>query len=115
MSTASLDERLELVRRDTDVRRLAMGVGALVGLLLASLHWLGFVVGGALVAIAQPTLGRGLLAGLAFGVLAWLVFVIWLALLGSVGVYAEMGELLALSAAIPPLGGLLGGLARGLV
>jgi hypothetical protein len=115
MSTASLDERLELVRRDTDVRRLAMGIGALAGLLLASVHWLGFVVGGALVALTQPTLGRGLLSGLAFGVLAWLVFVAWLAILGSVGVYAGMGELLALSVAIPVLGGLLGGLARGIV
>lgn len=115
MSTVSLGERLELVRRDTDVRRLAMGIGALVGLLLASLHWLGFVVGGALVALAQPTLFRGLLAGLAFGVVAWLVFVAWLTLLGATGVYVGMGELLALSAAVPVVGGLLGSLVRGIV
>lgn len=114
LNVAALRERLEVVRRDPEIRRLVVGVGALLGFLLAALHWLGFVLGGALVALAQPTIRRGLLAGLAFGALSWLVFVAWLTFLGAGFVYAGMGELVALSAAIPVVGGLLGSLVRGI-
>lgn len=115
LNVAALRERLDIVRRDPEVRRLVVGVGALLGFLLAALHWLGFVLGGALVAIAQPTVRGGLLAGLAFGVLSWLVFVAWLTFLGVGFVYVGIGELVALSAAIPVVGGLLGSLVRGIV
>lgn len=108
-------ERLDIVRDSPDVRRLVVAIGAVLGVLLGSLHWLGFVVGGALVALAQPTIRRGLLAGLLFGVGAWLLFVVWLTVLGVVGLYAGMGQLVALSAVIPVACGLLGSLARAIV
>lgn len=110
-----IGERLSAVRTDPSQRRWLVAVGALVGLSLATIHWVGFVAGGALVALPQPSLRRGLLAGFAFGAFAWLVFLGWLALNGALGTYPTLGELMALSTAIPILGGLLGGLARGIL
>lgn len=110
-----IDERLAAVRTDPSQQRWLVAVGALVGLSFATIHWVGFVVGGALVALPQSSVRRGLLAGFAFGVFAWLVFLGWLALNGTLGTYPTLGELMALSTAIPILGGLLGGLARGVL
>ena len=113
--TGDAPGRIDTLRRDARRRRLLVVFGALAGLLLSSVHWLGFVAGGALVSLPQPSLRRGLLAGLAFGLLAWLCFLGWLALQGALGTYPTLGQLFALSAAIPILCGPLGSLARGVV
>jgi hypothetical protein len=114
MSGADLGARLDAIRSTPRDRWLVSLGGALVAFAVVTVHWLGFVLGGAVVALAQPSLRRGLLAGLAFGVLAWLAFAGWLAFTGDLARYLGMGEVLAVSTAIPLVGSLLGSLARGL-
>ena len=114
MSAADLGARLDALRVTPRRRRLATLVAALLSLAVVWLHWLGFVLGGALVALAQPSLRRGLLAGFGFGVLAWLAFAGWLMLTGDLARYLGMGQVLAVSTAVPLVGALLGSLARGL-
>ncbi|WP_440006563.1 hypothetical protein [Halomicrococcus sp. SG-WS-1] len=106
--------RLDVVRSDPTRRWSAYAVAAFVGLTLATVHPLGFLVGGALVSLPTRNWRRGLLAGLAFGVLGWLAFAALLAASGSLGRYLDTGRLLAVSVAIPVLAGLVGGLARAL-
>ncbi|MFB6165851.1 MAG: hypothetical protein ABEJ31_11890 [Haloarculaceae archaeon] len=111
---SALGARLDAVRAD-ERRRWLLTAGAVVlGLALAWVHWLGFAVGGALVALPQRSLARGLLVGLGFGALALLAFAAWLATAGALDTYLAMGQVLAVSVAIPLAGGLLGSLARGL-
>lgn len=110
---STVGERLDDLRAAPTRRRLATAGAIVVGLAVVWVHWLGFVVGGALVALLQPSLRRGLLAGLGFGLLAWLVFAGWLATTGDLSLYLGMGRVFALSAAIPFVGSLLGALARG--
>jgi len=86
-----------------------------LGLGLASLHWVGLLVGGALVGLCQPTLRRALVAGLGFGVVVLLVVAVQFALAGSLSAYLAMGPLLAVSVAAPLVAGPLGAAARGLV
>ena len=113
MSVADLGARLDALRATPRQRRLATLGAVALSLAVARVHWLGFVLGGALVALAQPTLRRGLLAGLGFGVLAWVAFAGWLAFTGDLARYLGMGQVLAISTIIPLLGALLGSLARG--
>jgi hypothetical protein len=114
MSTADPGARLDAVRASPRERWLVTVGGALVAFAVVTVHWLGFVLGGALVALAQPSLRRGVLAGLIFGVGAWLAFVGWLAFTGDLARYLGMGQVLGVSTAIPLAGSLLGSLARGL-
>jgi len=104
---------LDALRADPTRRRLVMGSGIVVGLIVGLFHWLGFVLGGALVAVPQPSLRRGLAAGVGFGLFAWLVFVAWLASVGALDTYVQMGPVLGVSTATPIVGGLLGSLLRG--
>ncbi|NHN48995.1 hypothetical protein G9464_15535 [Halostella sp. JP-L12] len=112
--TAATD-RLAAVRSDPRKRAGAIAVGAVLGLALAQVHWVGFVLGGALVGLASRDLPRALVAGLAFGVVAVLAFAALLAARGALGGYLSAGQLLYVSVAIPLLGGTLGSLARGSV
>ncbi|WP_424017001.1 hypothetical protein ACOZ4N_14090 [Halorientalis pallida] len=111
---AGIGDRLDALRAAPRHRRLAAVGAVVVGLVVVPLHWLGFVLGGALVALTQPSLGRGLLAGLGFGVLSWLVFALWLAGTGNLPLFLGMGQVFAVTTAIPLVGSLLGSLARGL-
>jgi len=112
--SATLGARLDALRTDPRRRWLATAGAAAVGLAVVQVHWLGFVLGGGLVALAQPSLGRGLLTGLGFGVLGWLAFAAWLATTGDLGLYLRTGQVLAVSTAVPLAGALLGALARGI-
>lgn len=112
-SATELGARLDGIRASPRRRRLATLGTVALSLAVARVHWLGFVLGGALVALAQPSLRRGLLAGLGFGVLAWLSFAGWLAVTGDLARYLGMGQVLAVSTAIPLLGAVVGSLARG--
>ena len=111
--SATAGERLDALRADPRHRRLAATGAVVVGLVIVPFHWLGFVLGGALVALTQPSLGRGLLAGLGFGVLSWLVFALWLAGMDTLELFFGMGQVFVVSTAIPLAGSLLGSLARG--
>lgn len=111
--SGGIGARLDALRATPSQRWLVTLGGALVAFAVVTVHWLGFVIGGALVALAQPSLRRGLLAGLGFGVVAWLAFAGWLAFTGDLARYLGMGQVLAVSTAIPLLGALLGSLARG--
>lgn len=106
---------LSAVRADRRRRLGASLLGAGVGLALATVHWIGFVVGGALVALPAARLRTGVLAGLAFGLFGWLAFLATLADAGALGLYFETGQLLLVSTATALGGGLLGGLVRGVV
>lgn len=106
---------LDQLRADPRKRTIVTVTGVVVGLVVALTHWLGFVVGGALVALPQVSIRRGLLAGLGFGVFAWVVFVTFLGTAGALGTYVQMGPVLAVSVVTPLLGGLFGSLLRGVV
>ena len=103
------------VRTDRRARWAALLAGIALDLALAQVHWLGFVLGGALVGLVSKTAARAVLAGLAFGLLAWVAFVALLAANGALVEYAAMGRLLSLSLGIPVAGAVLGSLVRGVV
>jgi hypothetical protein len=107
--------RLATLRRSTRERRLLTLVGLVVGVVAALSHWLGFVLGGALVALPQISLRRGLVAGLGFGVFGWLVFLTFLGTDGVLNIYVQMTPVLIVSTATALLGGLLGSMIRGVV
>lgn len=107
--------RLAPLRADPGRRYGLMALGAVVGTVLASLHWIGFVVGGAAVGILATDGKRALAAGAVYGLLAWLAFLAVLGLDGSLGAALDTGQVLGVSAAVPVLTGILGSLARGLV
>lgn len=106
---------LDRVRADERRRWAVILAAVAVGLLAAAVHWVGIVVGGALVSLPQRSLRNGVLAGFAFGVVCWLAFVIVLAFAGSLSTYLTLGQVLGVSAAIPLAGGTLGGVARGVL
>ena len=106
---------LAAVRTGDRGRRLLVTAGALaLGLVLATGHWIGLVLGGAFVGVCQRTLPRALLGGLVFGLVAVATFVL-------VAPRLEVGELLALTPAVYVTVGaglglpLLGSLTRGVV
>lgn len=105
-------ERLRSVRRSAHRRWLGLAVAVVVGLLFASVHWVGLVVGGALTGLLARSPRRGVIAGFAFGVLAWATFVASLALSGAAAEYVAMGQVFYLSVAVPVVAGTLGGLVR---
>ena len=103
------------VRGDRRTRWAAVAAGVALGLAVACVHWLGVVLGGALVGLVSKTAARAVLAGLAFGLLSWAVFAALLAANGGAVEYAATGRLLYLSLGIPVGGALLGSLIRGVV
>ncbi|GAA0201486.1 hypothetical protein ACFFQF_01805 [Haladaptatus pallidirubidus] len=111
-----LDEiQLDEFRADRTRRILAVGAGIVVGLALAWVHWLGLLIGGALVSLPMKSWKRGVLAGLGFGILSLLVFAGLLAFYGSLVPALGMGQVTALMVAIPLVAGAIGGLTRVLV
>ena len=106
--------RLAAVRSDAPTRWLGFAVAAAVGLALASIHWIGFFLGGALVGLFARNLKRAVLAGVAFGLVAWLVFALWLATQGVFDTYLGTGQLRTVSVAVPIVAGAIGSLVRGL-
>jgi hypothetical protein len=101
--------------RDPRRRRALTGGGLAVGLLLATVHWVGLFLGGALVGLAQPTLRRAVLAGLGFGAATLVVAAVSVAAAGTLGGVLGTWPLVAVGAAVPLVAGPLGALTRGLV
>lgn len=106
---------LAAIRADEFRSWLATVVAIVVGLALASVHWFGLIVGGALVALPTASAWRGLGAGFGFGVLAWLGFLGLMAASGSLTPVIATGQPFSLSAGIAVGLGTLGGLVRGIV
>lgn len=107
--------RLAEFRADLTRRWLAVGAGVVIGLAFAWIHWIGLLIGGALVSLPTKNWKYGILAGLGFGVLSLLVFASLLAFYGSLVPALAMGQITALVVAIPLFTGMIGGLARALV
>jgi len=104
---------LDDLRGDRRQRLAVTTVAVVVGFGLATLHWAGLLIAGALVALPQRSVSRGLAAGVGVGVLAVLAFLATLALAGTLGPTLAMGQpsLLALGIGLllPPFGSLLRG------
>lgn len=108
----TISDRLETIRVDGWRRWIFALAGGLLGLVLATTHWIGFLIGGALVAVPQRSIVRGIVSGTGYGVLVWGVFLATLALDGTAASYVEMGQVFYLSVAIPVLTAFLGSLVR---
>ncbi|NGM71180.1 hypothetical protein G6M89_19590 [Natronolimnobius sp. AArcel1] len=61
---------LERARTESGVHAGALCLCVSIGLVLAWVHWLGLVAGGAAVGLVSPTRTRAILGGVAFGLLA---------------------------------------------
>lgn len=108
-------QSLEALRTNRQARWAAFALATLLAVGVATMHWIGFVLGGALAGLASKDLKRALAAGFAVGLVSWLVWVAFLATGGIATEYFAMGQILAVSAAIPIAGSMVGSLARGIV
>jgi hypothetical protein len=96
-------------------RRVALtALAVVVGVALANVHFLGLVVGGALVSLPQRSLARGLLAGFCFGGVVLTVFLVDLAAVDAAGAFFRFGLLrdaaVAMALGFPTFGALARGL-----
>jgi len=96
-------------------RWIATALALIVGLGLASVHWLGLVAGAALVALPQRTTARGVVAGVGFGLLALAATAVSLSLAGGLDVALAMTQPLGVAVGVALIGGAVGGLVRGMV
>ncbi|WP_256390809.1 hypothetical protein [Natronoarchaeum rubrum] len=71
-----LHEALDQARMRRRSHAVALAGAAALGLVFAWLHWLGLVLGGALVALVAPSIRRGVAYALAFGVLVLVAFAV---------------------------------------
>ncbi|MDJ1430474.1 hypothetical protein [Halostagnicola sp. A-GB9-2] len=106
-------EGLERVRNEPRIHVLALGVAAIIGLAVASVHWFGLVLGGILLGFVSPTLPRAFGYAIAFGAVVSIAFVLtlgssaWLLLEMTPIVYITAGSAFGL----PAFGSLVRGLA----
>lgn len=113
-TTAALT-RLYTVQCNPRQRRALTAAALVSGVGLATVHWSGLLVGGALVGLAQPTLRRGLVGGLGFGVAVVAVAALRFALAGTLVRVVGTWPLVGVGVAIPLVAGPLGAASRGLV
>jgi len=78
----------------------ALALAVLVGVALATVHWVGLVLGGALVGLVAPTLRRALVTGLYLGGAVLFAFLLYLWLVGALAEALAMGRILYLDVAI---------------
>lgn len=112
---SDLVAQLTRVRKDPHRHWIALVVSIGIGLVLASVHWLGLVVGGALVGLVSTSLVRALFAGIGFGLLVLLVWTASLWITGSLSRVLEMGEFGLVAVAIALVAPAVGSLLRGVV
>lgn len=110
--TTQAREGLERVRRERCPHAVALGIAVSIGLVAASIHWFGLVLGGALLGLASPTLARSVGYAITFGALVLGVFV--LTIDSSVWLVLEMTPIVYVTVAsafgLPAFGSLLRGL-----
>ena len=92
-------------------RAMRFGLVVLIGLLASTVHWVGFLLGGALVGLLAPTLTRGIIYGAGFGVIVWLVFAVQLVTAGILPTPDAL-QIYGLSFAMPVILGSIGGTSR---
>jgi hypothetical protein len=107
-------DRLGRIQADPAARWRATVLAFVVGALLATVHWSGLLVGGALVGLAWPSFRHALVAGLGFGVAVVVAFVARLALAGSLTATLDMGVIGVIPVLAALVGGVLGASVRGL-
>lgn len=104
---------LARVRREPRLRPAAFAVAVAVGLVLASVHWLGLVAAGAAASLVAPTARRGVAYALGAGVLALVAFAVSLG--PAAGTLPEMTPVIYVAVAAALGLPLLGSLARGII
>ncbi|MFP9059871.1 hypothetical protein ACLI4R_04985 [Natrialbaceae archaeon A-chndr2] len=108
---SAADTPLERVRADPRLRRGALVLAVVVGIALTWLHWIGLLVGGALIGLVSKSLPRAVGAAAGFGLLVLIVFAFTLG--GSLWPVLEMTPVsylvVAAALGIPMLGSLLRG------
>lgn len=81
-ATADYFERaatvLERARTEPAAHAVTTVAAVAVGLVVATVHWFGLVVGGALVATVAPSLRRAVVAGVGFGMVVLVAFALTL-------------------------------------
>lgn len=103
---------LERARTEPRAHAVAVVLSVAIGLLLASLHWFGLVVGGAIVGAVTPSLRRAVVGAVGFGVVVLIAFALvlgtatWTVLETTPVVYLTVGAAIGLP--------VLGSLSRGL-
>lgn len=107
--------RLTDLRADDRQRTVVVAAGVVLGLGLGWLHWLGLVVGGALVALPARTVPRGLALGFGLGLLELALFAAALAANGALGPALSTGMVGGVTVALGLGAPLLGALVRGVV
>lgn len=106
---------LARVREDPLVHWVALLVAIGAGLGLATVHWLGLVAGGALVALVATSFKRGLLAGLGFGVVVVLAWLATLVVGGVLGKVLATEQFVLITVAVGIVAPVVGSLVRGVV
>lgn len=108
---------LDRLRAEPRTRMATAILAVVVGVVLGSLHWVGLVVGAALVSLTRETPRRGLAAGVGFGVVVVVTHVAVLAASGPsvVATAVAMRQVFGVSVVVPLVAGLIGGLARSVV
>lgn len=106
---------LETVRGDPRRRLPGFTVAGLVGIGLAGVHWVGLIVGGALVGAFGRDIREAVAAGAGYGAVTWLFFLGATWLTGNATAVVETGRIAVLSALVTTSLGGFGALARGLV
>lgn len=112
---APLEVRLAALRADDRQRAAVVAAGVVIGLGLGWLHWLGLVLGGALVALPARTVPRGLALGFGLGLLELSLFAVVLAANGALEPALATGMVGGLAVALGLGAPLLGALVRGVV
>jgi hypothetical protein len=106
---------LERLRETPQYHWLAIVGACLVGLIAASVTWVGIFIGGALVGLLTANLKRAMLGGVGFGILVSVVWLLSLSIGGSLDGALSMGQFSAIPFVIAVSLGFLGSLLRGLV
>lgn len=104
---------LATVRENSGYHWAALVVACVIGLVLATFHWSGIVIGGALVGILAADIKRAVLSGLGFGILVVLVWAVLIQLSGSLQQVSAMNEIALLPVGIGLGLAVLGSLLRG--
>lgn len=110
---ARLRVSLDRGRTQRQPHAVALAGAAALGLLVAWLHWIGLVLGGALVALVAPSLRRGAAYALGFGALVLVAFAVSIG--GSILLVPEMRPIVFVTVAGAIGLPLFGSLARGIV
>lgn len=106
------DQLTRQIRETTRLRRVTTLIALLLGLGVATMHWLGLVGGGMLVALPAKSPRQGLLNGIVFGVLAVVGFLAGPLLAGTLAKVLGTGLPAVLAVVSPLVLALLGALCR---